>query len=100
MTDLKQKRLVGWIDRIDDRRDEKQCGFIVTECWDSYFWHSGDVNGRMPELNSIVSFDPAPPAKEGQRPRAINIRVEKEKASPDYFGKFARFVREKAEEVA
>lgn len=100
MTEQKPKRMVGRIDKIDDRRGDKLCGYVVTEDWNSYFWHSDDVQGRMPELYSIVSFDPAPPVREGQQPRAVNIKVEKDKASPEFFGKFARFVRERNEEVA
>lgn len=100
MDEQKPKRNVGRVDKIDIRRDDKFTGFIVTEDWNSYFFHSDDVEGRSPELYSIVSFEIQPPAKEGQQPRAVRVEVVKDKASPEFFGRFARFIRERNEEVA
>lgn len=95
MTEQKPKRLIG---RVDKR--EGAWGYLVTEDWISYFWHEDDVQGKIPPLHSLVSFEPAPPAQGGQRPRAVNVKLEKTSASPEFFGKFARYVRERNEEVA
>ena len=52
------------------------------------------------EPHDIVSFEKAPPFRGGLRYRAVNIKLVERNPDDAHFGKLARFVREKSEEVA
>jgi hypothetical protein len=107
MTDQKPKRLLGRIDRIytgKRLREGKPWGFLVTEDWKRYQWHSNDLEDQgQVELKhgDIVSFEPTfTGAVLGAPEVAMKLQLVKRESNAEVFGKFARFVRERSEEVA
>lgn len=101
MTEKKPKRLVGRIDRVFYNRENERWGILVTEDWTEYVWHSRDSqDGKKLEQWNIVAFDPEPAQGTDEKPRAVNITLVKRNESGEHFGKLARFVRQRSEEVA
>jgi len=107
MTDQKPKRLLGRIDRIytgKRLRNGKPWGYLVTEDWKRYQWHEDEREDKDQgdlKHGDIVSFEPWDAETFlGQPGLARKLQLVKRESNPEVFGKFARFVRERGEEVA
>jgi len=97
-------RLIGRIDRVFPTRPgatQKPWGYLATDTWERYQWHSNDLEDKGQvtlEHGDIVSFEPEESETERCR-QAKNIRLEKREPNLEVFGRLAKFMRERNQEV-
>ena len=76
MKQATQQKLLGRVQKVIPTKGNKAFGFIVTDDWLKFFFHSDDVENRLiPEESSMVEFQPLRATAKGLRDRAVHIRI-------------------------